>query len=684
MPPTHMHIEESDQRTVGLTRLVRTFQGYFRPYTGRILLAVVLALAAVGCDLLLPQLLKTAIDRHLTSTVRRVVYPALPRELPAGVIPGPGTSAFVTDGVLSQLAPQVHIDPQTYYVADASIDHLAVAARHPAVFIRAGDHLFVANRDLYALPAGDLLRLRDADLRGLVRLSILFLLVLGAAFVLQTSQIYLVEWTSQHVMHDIRRTVFDHIQQRPLSFFTRTPTGRLVTRATNDVQNMHEMFNALFANIFKDVCVIAGILGVLAWVSWKLTMISFSPLPLLCGGAVLFSLISRRAFREVRIKIAALNARAQESISGSQIIKAFNCQHATCTAFARTNQEAYRANMRQTTVFAVFNPLVDTVRLAGMALVIWYGGTSVLAGTMTLGTVVLFLYYIRMFFRPIQDLAEKYNIIHSACASMERIHLLLADRCGVPRAAMPQAPPPGPPRITFDRVSFAYKRDEPVLHNVSFTVEPGETVAIVGLTGAGKSTIIALLERLYDVDDGRVLVDGIDVRGLDLHTHRRRMGLVLQDVFLFAGTIRSNVDLRGMATDAQIRAALEIANAHHFVDGLDGGLDAPVGESGAEMSTGQRQLLCCARAVLNQPDLLILDEATSSIDPVTEQLFQQALTTMQRNRTCLVIAHRLDTIRQADRILVLHHGRLEQQGTHDELLARDGLYRNLVQLYYEA
>ena len=318
-----------------------------------------------------------------------------------------------------------------------------------------------------------------------------------------------------------------------------------------------------------------------------------------------------------------------------------------------------------------------------MGLVIWYGGSGVLSGTMSLGTVVLFLYYIRMFFRPIQDLAEKYNIIHSACASMERIHLLLADCVDLPHPTTPQAPPPGPPRVTFDRVAFAYKKNEPVLHNISFTVEPGETVAIVGLTGAGKSTIISLIERLYDVDNGRVLLDGIDVRNLDLHTHRRRMGLVLQDVFLFAGTIRSNVDLHGTADDTRLTEALAIAHADHFVNTLGRQLDEPVGEGGAGMSTGQRQLLCCARAVLNHPDLLILDEATSSIDPVTERLFQQALGEMQRNRTCLVIAHRLDTIRQADRILVLHRGRLEQQGTHDELVVQDGLYRDLVELYYE-
>jgi ATP-binding cassette subfamily B protein/subfamily B ATP-binding cassette protein MsbA len=574
--------------------------------------------------------------------------------------------------------------PEKYYAAPANESTDAVTAKYPSLFQQAGAFNLIAYDKLGILEKPDIMALRSHDLQGLSGICLAFIAILITGFILNFMQIFLVERTSQRIMHDLRCSIFSHLHGRAMSFFTKNPVGRLVTRATSDVQNLHEMFSALFSNIFKDIFLILGIMAALFILSWKLSLVCFCLLPLLIAGAAAFSYTSHSAFREVRLKIAALNSMIQENLAGITVVKAFCREWRTAAQFSRVNLETYRANMKQTVVFAIFTPLVDFTRVCAFALIIWYGGGQTLREAISIGTLVIFLYYMRMFFTPIQDLAEKYNIVQSACASLERLYLLFEEKAVI--ADRPDAMASGlaAGAVEFRNVTFGYNEHETVLHDISFTVNPGETVAIVGLTGAGKTTIINLLERFYDVQAGSILIDSRDIRTMPQAFLRSSIGLVLQDVFLFAGTIRSNITL-GCAgfTDEQILQALAIANADRLVAKLPGGLDEMVTEGGKTLSAGERQLLSFARAVLIDPKILVLDEATSNIDPVTEGLIQDALDRILRGRTCIVIAHRFSTIKKADRIIVLHKGKVAESGAHDELMASSILYRQLYELQYK-
>ena len=682
-------------------RLALYFKGFFRPYTGAICATVLLAFCTIGTELALPQLFKIAIDRHVIASARRIVTTAEPdssiEALAADasvMVPCPDQGCFfllpeararIEKRRLQQLADRGSLLQEKYYFTKNTPGKAAMLDRYKEDLFCAGAYLFISYDNLPNLSRRDLAALRADDIRGITRISLLFLLVLFCSFLFNFCQIYLVEYASQRIMHDLRMTVFEHIQGRSHAFFTRNPVGRLVTRATNDIQNLHEMFSAVFANSIKDLFIIAGIMAILFFINWKLCLVCFCILPLLICSAAVFSVMSRKAFREVRIKIAAINARIQENITGIDVVKAFCRERRNQRQFRQLNHENYRANMRQTLIFAVFNPLVDLLRLTSIALIIWYGGGQALRETITIGTVVVFLYYMRMFFRPIQDLAEKYNIIQSAVASLERVYLLLTDASVLHGPVQPMPPRTSRGRIEFRNVCFGYTDQEQVLSDVSFTVHPGETVAVVGPTGAGKTTIIRLLERFYDVQSGCILIDGIDVRDLDTSFLRRRIGLVMQDVFLFSGSIRFNVTLGSDEySEKNIESALRIANADRFVRKLAKGLNEDIREGGKMLSSGERQLLSFARAVLRDPEILVLDEATSNIDPITEGLIQDALAKMFAERTSLVIAHRFSTIQKADRIIVLQKGRIQEQGNHEQLMQRRGLYYRLSRLQYMA
>ncbi len=695
MPPTDIHFEESHTTEIPIVRLIWYFSRFFKPYWPAIACTLLLALSAVGAELLLPHFLKLAMDRHLTVAARRVditpadfsTYSLKATDL---VSAAEGTAFFMLPDKLNALQGPVmqalgkagRISGESYYFTTKTPGKMLTAREHIKPFYTSGEYLFIPYDALKDIPYPALAALRADDFRGIIELAQLFLYVLLGGFILTFTQMYLVEYTSQKIMHDIRMNVFGHLQQRSMSFFTKNPVGRLVTRATNDVQNLHEMFSALFANIAKDICMIVGIIVVLFIVSWKLALVSFSLLPLLVLGTFFFNRLSRSAFREVRIKVAALNARAQENLSGISVVKAFGRELHNIRQFNKLNHENYRANMKQTLVFAVFNPLVDLCRFSAIALIIWYGGMQTMRDAVSLGTLVLFLYYMRMFFRPIQDLAEKYNILQSAMASLERLYLLLHDTGTINDPPEPRSlPAPGPgPVIEFENVSFSYQEGEPVLQDVSFTVEKGETVAIVGLTGAGKSTIINLLERFYDIQSGSIRINGVDVHLMQKNELRKNMSLVLQDVFLFAGTLRSNLTLGKEYDDEAVLRALQITHADRLERRFENGLAAKITEGGKTLSAGERQLVSFARAVLCDTEILVLDEATSSIDPVTESLIQDALKHMLSRRTSLVIAHRLSTIRNADKIIVLHKGAIHEQGTHDQLMQQQGLYYRLSQL----
>jgi ABC-type multidrug transport system fused ATPase/permease subunit len=529
----------------------------------------------------------------------------------------------------------------------------------------------------------DLHELRRGDLRGVAKIALAIIALLVLIFGFTLLQINMMEVTSQKVMYDIRMKVLRHIQKLSLSFFDKNPVGRLVTRATNDIAVLHEMFTSIVITILHDMFVLVGVVIVLLRLNWRLALVSFIVLPITAWITAVFSVRIRDAFREVRVKIARINASLNESISGMRVTQIFRRETESFRRFAGINHENFLAAMKQLRVFAMFMPLMELASSVAIGLVIWYGGGKVVQATLSLGTLVAFLSYVQMFFRPLRNLAQQYGTMQQAMASSERIFMLLDDEDVVPEPDEPRRPDNVRGRIAFENVWFGYVEDEWVLRDVSFTVEPGETVAIVGATGAGKTSIISLLERFYDIQKGCITLDGVDIRDMEKSYLRSHLGLVMQDVFVFAGDIKGNIRLgKKSISDAEVKRVAEYVNADRFINKLPDGYDEEVHERGVTLSTGQRQLLSFARALAFDPRILILDEATSNIDTETEHLIQDALVRLMEGRTSIVIAHRLSTIQHADKILVMHRGKIREAGNHQELLAKRGYYYRLYQLQY--
>lgn len=533
------------------------------------------------------------------------------------------------------------------------------------------------------------------NLEGLGLLALLFLGILAGAFLLEFLQTFTLQLTGQRIMFDMRSEIYGHLQRLDVQFYDRNPVGRLMTRVTTDVDVLNELFTAGVVSIFGDVFMLAGIMIVMTVMDWRLALIAFSVLPLIVIVTQWFRRNARESYRTVRIWIARINAFLQEHLTGMPTVQLFRQERRTFEEFERINRIHRDANVQSVFYYAVFYPAIEVVGSLAVALIIWFGGGWTLEGTLTLGSLVAFIQYSQRFFRPISDMSEKFNVLQAAMASSERIFRLLDTpvriAAGAPSSGAAPAGEPGreggaiqPGAIVFDHVSFGYDPADPVLRDMSFEVRPGERVGIVGATGAGKSTLINLLLRFYDVTSGRILVDGVDVRDTDLHALRRKFGLVLQDVHLFSGTIADNIRLGDETiSDEQVRAAARAVHADAFIRELEGGYDHPVAERGATLSVGQKQLLSFARALAFDPSVLVLDEATSSVDTETELLIRDALHVLMAGRTTIAIAHRLSTIQDMDQILVLHRGELREAGTHQALLARRGLYYRLYQLQYK-
>ncbi len=614
------------------SRLMKRLLGYLRPYKWQVVVALVAIVLKAACDVVGPYFTKVAIDKYLTATG--------------------GKSHGLLDAWLS-----------------------------------------------------------SNPLTGIGQIALLYVGALLASFVLEYTQTYLMLWTGQKVMFDLRSQIFRHLQHMHIGFFDKNPVGRLVTRVTSDVDALNDMFTTGVVAIFEDVFVLGGILGIMLYMNWWLALITFAVLPGIFWATALFRRVVRDSYRRIRVAIARINAYLQEHVSGIVVLQLFNREERAYRQFDKVNAQHMDAFKDAILAHAIYYPVVEVLSTIAIALVFWFGGLRVIAGASMLGVLVAFMQYAQRFFRPIQDLSDKYNILQAAMASSERVFKLLDTPVEIVSPALP-VKTTGQGRIEFDHVWFAYRKletqppagangvhapvsanggangGEPdydwILRDVSFVIEPGESIAIVGHTGAGKTTIISLLLRFYEIQRGAIRMDGVDLRDMDLKDLRRRFGVVLQDPFLFSGTIENNIRLGShWVSDEQVESAAESVNVADFIRGLPQGFAAPVLERGSTLSTGQKQLISFARALAHNPKILVLDEATSSVDTETELRVRDALSRMVEGRTSVIIAHRLSTIQRADKIIVMHKGQVREIGNHQELLAKRGIYWKLYQLQYK-
>ena len=521
------------------------------------------------------------------------------------------------------------------------------------------------------------------DPTGLPLLAALFVLSLLVAFVLRYWQVYMMNKTGQQVMADLRAEIFSHLQQLSVSFFDKNPVGRLLTRVTNDVEVLNELVTNGVVAIFGDIFTLVGIAVVLVAMNSRLALVIFTVVPCIFVATLMFRKNVRIAYSMVRARIARVNAFLQETLSGIRIVQAFVREQRTMAQFDRLNASHLEAYLKSVLYHSIFFPVMELIGAVAVALIIWYGGGRALQGALTIGALVAFLQYTQRFFRPISDLSEKYNTMQAAMASAERIFNLLDTEPETKDAANPVHVGRLRGKVEFDGVTFSYDRGEEVLKNVSFKVDEGKTLAIVGATGAGKTTLMSLLSRFYELQDGSIRVDGTDIREIPEKELRENIAIVPQDVFLFSATIEENLRMgKTNLTKDQIVEAARKVQAHDFISRLARGYDEEVGERGVTLSVGQRQLVSFARALLHEPSILVLDEATSSVDPETEFRIRKAVRSLLRGRTSIVIAHRLSTIRSADRIIVLHKGSVREEGTHEELMGKRGIYSRLWELQF--
>jgi ATP-binding cassette subfamily B protein/subfamily B ATP-binding cassette protein MsbA len=678
--------EESTVGKVFDARIVARLFTFMKPYVRYLVLAVAFLMCAAGVEILYPYITKVAIDDYIVKNGRKVAGDGDTY----GFARIDNTHSFATQQELEKIdARTLHawevngvVSRERYYyffLTDIDDRARSVVQTHEDLFETRDSLAIVAYSDLHKLSAHEVMLLRGRDISGVLRIAILFLAVLAFGAIANYAQIYFSQYAGQQFMHGIRHTVFVKLQKLHLAFFDRNPVGRLVTRATNDVEAINEAFTQVFTQFFKDILLLVGIIIVMLWINVHLALIAFLVIPVLTIVTFYFRVRARGIYRKVRIRLAQVNATLQENLSGMRVIKIFSQEKENLKQFDEVNLEYLRVNIHQVLLMSFFRPFIEIVSSVGIGLVLYYGGGQVITGKVSLGVLIAFITYVEMFFRPIRELTESYTLLQSAMASSERIFMLL-DEPAVVRSR-PDARTLHDIRgeIEFRSVWFKYDKDW-VLKDVSFTVKPGEHVALVGPTGAGKTSIINLVSRLYDVQKGTILIDGVDIRDIRLEELRSKIGVVPQDVFLFAGDIKSNIRLNRVLEDEQVKEIAAYVNADKFIDRFPHKYDEDVAERGVTFSTGERQLLSFARALAFDPAILVLDEATANIDAETEKTIHEGLERLIIGRTAIIIAHRLSTIKNVDRIYVICNGVIVETGTHEALVAKCGMYYDLYQL----
>ena len=634
------YMEETDLKQSHDYRLARRLLPFVRPHAKLLMVALLFVTLLTGLDLSIPWITKVALDRY--------------------IIPNSNQNVIVNPG-----------DPAVQRFLQ----------EHPSIKQTQGAVVTIPRSALPLADAKTRVRLRTADMEGVVNAAALLLGALFLTFVFGFCQTFLLETMGQRIIHDLRMALFTHIRKLPVSWFHQNPTGRVVTRLTGDVENLREMFTSVITFVFKDIFLLVGILAVLVTLNARLAAVTLIVIPFAFFAAMAFAKQSRASFRDLRVRIAEINARLAETIGGMGVIRLFAREKEMDRAFQRLSHRHFSAGMAQVRIFALFMPVIEVLNATALGLIIFYGGYRVLGGFATLGVLVAYISYLRMFFRPIRDIAEKYNILQNAFSSAERLFHILDtpvatdERHGGKEITTMET-------LTFEGVTFGYTPDAPVLEEIDFTARKGDTLAIVGPTGAGKTSIVSLLVRFWDPQTGTIRVNGIPLTELDPHTWRRRIAMVMQDPFLFAGTIRENIlpDPNTPPTPEVLSATLRNAGCGFVLDRLPQGLDTPITEGGRPLSSGERQLLSIARAFFKFPELLILDEATSYVDSVSEADIQSALSRLMEKCTTFLIAHRLSTARNADRILVVKAGHIVETGNHKALMAQKGTYFRMQQM----
>lgn len=639
-------------------------------------LATVLVLFIIAVELYRPIIVGNAIDQYING----YYHPYVEADVSA-------PDAINWNGlVLSRDQAVSKADSASFYQIFLWKDHYYMAenlTRSECTALQNADTSVLKNyvrEGAQKLTSNDLKVLRQNDFKGILKAGILFLLLLFSGFFLNLADTWLLQKMGQQIVYKLREETFTHIHSLSLSFFNITPVGKLVTRVSNDTEAVNELFSTILVKLFKNVVKIIGYAVVMLSINVKMAGISFLLLPLVAILTFVFRHLSRKAYQITRNKITELNTFLSEHISGMKLIQIFAREKEKYSEFEGKSMELYRANFREIMTFAIFRPSIYMVSVIAMILVIRTGSLSVLNGSLSLGTLFVFITYISSFFEPIQELSEQLGTLQSSIASAEKIFSVLDVK---PEIVSPADPTPvnilG--EIEFRHVWFTYEEENYILKDVSFVIHPGEKAAFVGATGAGKSTILNLIGRYFDIQKGQILIDGIDIHEIDLDVLRGAIGQVQQDVFIFTGDIKSNISLNNEAISPDdVRRAAEIVNADPFIQKLPHGYDEPVTERGSTLSAGQRQLLSFARTLAYDPKILVLDEATANIDTETETLITQALARLMDGRTTIMVAHRLSTIQHADKIIVMHHGEIKESGTHQELLAKDGLYKKLYEL----